>query len=497
MNEDDAQKCFLAARTDGLGERLRAMINAIILADHFGVAFKFIWPLRGANAQQHHAVLSPHLTFNRTFLTRHHLDKIKPADYPALKGRAQPQEEIRQLLDSPIKGLSVSQEPITRLIELRDLKYLRGKYSRAFRRIRFSRPVQAAVDAARLIPLPDNAVAVHLRAGDIVYGNFRYASPASSKAVCYPVVKRLIADLIAQGKQPVIFGQDRIVCRMLADRFHVPLAAELLGHADVLVAAVSEIVLMSRCETIYAGSSGFSILASLIGDKKMEIPAAAWSPQQIVDIIQADEELHDAASPLPALQRAFAFYMIANAGQDFLSAGVMITALGKALDNDSSNAFYALNKASLEAQDGRPDVADATLKAVLAAQDHALPLDQTVLYQVVRRAVVKRRLTERLAAPLCLQNLARYAIPDHPYITYVTALAALQSGSIDDAGRLASRALSRGPDNHRLQELLTLCRTAGASEDSLASPAVATDLAERPAATGLRQRLSAAIKSLF
>ena len=37
------RKVFLAARRDGFGERLRAMINAMILAERFGGEFRFAW----------------------------------------------------------------------------------------------------------------------------------------------------------------------------------------------------------------------------------------------------------------------------------------------------------------------------------------------------------------------------------------------------------------------------------------------------------------------
>ncbi len=442
MDESDAQKCFLAARTEGLGGRLRAMINAMVLAEHFGVDFKFQWRQRGADAQQHHAILTPQATFSRSFLTKHHIDRIQARDYPALAGRNQSPAAIRRLLASPIKGLSVSQEPVNRIVDLSDLKNLRGCYVRAFRQIRFVPKVQAAIEAARVLPLPDHCVAIHLRAGDIVYGNFRFASTATGKTVCYPVVKRLIADLIAQGKYPLIFGQDKTVCRMLAQRFKLKAAADMLKQGDALPAALSEVVLMSRCETIYAGPSGFSILGSMIGNKKLETPAASWTPQEIVDCILADDEIDDPSSSLPDLQRAFSFYMVAYAGMDTIPNRVVIDALAKALAYDPGNAFYGLNKASLEVLEQDVDSAEATLKAIVDHAEAAAVFEETVLYRAIQRAVVKRRVTERLAVPVCLHNLSGLAAAERPYISYITALAAFncrRNGGGDPPGGSGGR----------------------------------------------------------
>ncbi len=453
---DESAKCFVASRTDGLGERLRGLINAMILAEHFGVEYKFIWPERGAGSQQHHAIVRARATFNRTFLGLHHIEKITPEEYPPLTGRLQPPAEIRALLASPVKGIAVTQEPIDRLIDLRELKNLRGKYRRAFYRIRFTKEALLAVESATIVPLPRNAVAVHLRAGDIIYGSFRMSSAATHKAACYPVVKQLIMRLKAEGKNPIIFGQDQTVCRLLADKFGLVLATDIVTYDDQLCAALSEIVVMSRCDEIYAGASGFSILAGLIGDKKRQSPAGEQTPQEVIDCIAGDKELDDPASPLPALQRAYAYYMIAYVGIDAVADDIVVAALGQALDYDPINAFYAVNKANLEARAGNLTAAEATLKQAIDADDLAV-FDQTSLYQVIRRTIYTNRLKERLAIPPCLDNLTGYATPDYPFITYVAALTAYLRRQPAEAARFAAQAVAGNSDTVRFRHLLDLC----------------------------------------
>lgn len=474
MDENDAKACFLAARTEGLSERLRVMIHAMVLAEHFGVDFKFQWRPGGGDSQRHHAVLAPQATFSRSFLTKHHIDSIQTRDYPALTGRNHSPEAVRHLLSSSIKGLSIGHEPVNRLVDLSNLKNLRGYYVRAFRHIRFVPKVQAAIEAARVLPLPDNCVAVHIHAADVI-------SQATNKAVCYPVIKRLIADLIADGKYPLIFGQDRTVCRMLADRFKLKPAADMLAQANLLPAALSEIVLMSRCETIYAGSSSFSILASMIGNKKLEIPAGKWKPEEVVHCILADDEIDNPASPLTNLQRAFSFYMVAFAGMDVVPNRVVIDALGKALVYDPGNAFYSLNKASIEVLEHDVDNAEETLKAIVDQQRPAIIFEETVLYQAIQRAVVKRLVTERLAVAVCLHNLSGLATPERPYISYITALAALIAGETAEATRLAAQAVVCDRNNPHFRHLLDLCRR----------PAVATDAIRLPAGQAAKKQVIA------
>lgn len=484
MSEDSVKKCFAAMRTDGLGERLRAMINAMILADHFDVDFKFTWEQRAGGGAQHHAVLSARQTFNAPFMSRHFLGiRSITAGYPVLEGRKLPPEEIKRLLDAAPKGLRVNQEPINRLIDLREPKHLRGMYKRAFRRIRFTRDVQKAIDAAWTVPLPDRVVAVHLRAGDIVYGHFRFSATATAKVVCYPVVKRLISDLIAQGKTPLLFGQDRVVCRMLADRFNIKLAAEVLPQDDALAAAMNEIVLMSRCEEIHAGSSGFSILAAFMGSKERRVPGAGWTAQQVVDCILGDDEIDDPDSPLPDLQRAFAFYMIAYSGMGVVDDNIVISALGKALHFDPGNAFYGLHKANLEIVNLDPDSAETTLRSTLAVVPADTPFEETLPYVTVRRAIVKRGLKERLALFPCLEVFTTHASAERPYTSYVAGLAAYVGGDMAKAVQLASLALIQEGDNpwfRRLLDLAILAKEKSDPEPPQAAPLSDEVVVEEP-----------------
>ena len=243
----------------------------------------------------------------------------------------------------------------------------------------------------------------------------------------------------------------------MADKFKLKLASQFTSQEDALCAALSEIVLMSRCKQIYAGGSGFSILACLLGDKVREAHSAGWTARDIIDCILNDDEIDDPQSPLPALQRAFAFYMVPYSRNRAAPGPTDRLALGKALQYDPVNAFYALNQASLQIQASDIDGADATLKTAMAADDGATPA-QSIMHMVLKRSIVYGREQDRLAIPDCLTQITPHAGRKRPYLTYVLALWLYVQGDIATARRMTIRALAIEPEQPMFKQLLRMCR---------------------------------------
>ena len=120
--------------------------------------------------------------------------------------------------------------------------------------------------------------------------------------------------LLSEGKTPVLFGQDQVSCRLIAEQRDVVLASGLMASSDDgLALALAEIVLMSRCEEIYAGSSGFARLAAAISGQEMRARTAGLSKARMIAAIKDDPDMAD-DSPLPALQKAFGQYMMQHIG---------------------------------------------------------------------------------------------------------------------------------------------------------------------------------------
>lgn len=67
---------FFSNRTDGLGERLKALLNAMVLAEHYKLPFKFCWPEhKDYVLQSGHPDISASSIFSKTFLDMHLIDR--------------------------------------------------------------------------------------------------------------------------------------------------------------------------------------------------------------------------------------------------------------------------------------------------------------------------------------------------------------------------------------------------------------------------------------
>src|SRR5690606_6057098 len=75
-----------------------------------------------------------------------------------------------------------------------------------FDEMAFSDQMSAAIRAAREVPLPPRTAAVHIRSGDIVYGNYRFHGQRfTSKAVPIPLAKMAIEKLKSDGYDVLLF----------------------------------------------------------------------------------------------------------------------------------------------------------------------------------------------------------------------------------------------------------------------------------------------------
>ena len=416
-------KIFLVTRNDGLGERLKAMLNAIVLADYFGVDFKIRWRLNPTLTGGGHCIVAAAATFDPVFIADHCMTNPDLTRFVTLKPLGLPLEDIRKLLDSAPDGIIVNQEAIERLVT--GLDDLPGRLKDAWRRIDFASDLRDEMARAATIPLPPNAVALHLRAGDMIYGNFRLFDSYTHKALCYPVAKHIIEERLAAGQTPVIFGQDVPTCRLLAGKFGLKLASDLLDLTDDLGTALAEIVLMSRCAQIYAGVSGFSRVAELIGGGKIITPAGE-SAASVVDVIASDPDLYDPEVPLSGPQRAFAFYNLVHYGRDVVAPESLIEALDCALFYDRGNAFYAILKAMYETEVGKLDDAERTLCDMLSVslQDD-VDFKETTVRRVIKNAFGGYQRTSKMNLRPYLESLSRQPQYDRPSTLFIGQLARL------------------------------------------------------------------------
>lgn len=333
----------LAHNRDGLGERLRAIVNAMVLARHLGGAFRFAWPELRAPLRGEHAIIDAKDFFAADFIRDHMIpaDEIDTAGAVPLREVA---GEIAAGTGLPEGSVISVQQPHLQ-VQARPVFAKTGiapALAEAFAEIAFTDEMEKARTAAAAAALPAPAAAIHLRAGDVIYGMYRTMDDFQGKVVPYPLAIELVERLRADGAAPVVFGQDADLTRMLRDDHGAVRADDLGARTDFSQTqnALFDICLMGRCQRIFAGSSGFAVIASWLAQVEIENPMKIFETEEAIALIEKHVFDPDASALISGHQKAFA------ARAPFVLAGRTIAdtdrywrLLNAARDGDPSNDF--------------------------------------------------------------------------------------------------------------------------------------------------------------
>lgn len=341
-----AGQLILMERTDGLGERLNAILNGLMLSRIFNLPFRFSWSDRFLGDPSH-AIEKVEEFFADSFIEKYL--SVEPfagrrwevggrnPDFPALRRGIEQAEVIL----APRLGLQEILEPKRYVAEYFD-------FPRLFGELAFSESIAAAIALARSIELPEDAVGFHLRSGDVFYGPYRKWVHYTYKGVTLPLAKAAIREMVAGGRQIYLFGQDEAVMAYLctecgATDITASMADALapLGRAQ---RAMFDLVLMSRFKTILAGSSGFAKQASWIGGGTLVSAFQLFSVERQLDIFSQDLAANaDAYHPL---QTAFAYWYAYCLGRGRKHHEQDAHLLQQAQAYDPDNELYPLVRAA-------------------------------------------------------------------------------------------------------------------------------------------------------
>lgn len=352
---------FYSLRNDGLGERLKSLLNAMVLSREYQNEFKFTWTTPD-NLGPTHAIAAPETTFAPEFLEQHLTEEI-PSDFHVLDKRLDFVNGNLEVNNS----IQVSQNSIyTQIPELK--KYISPKqFENAFHEIGFSDEVNEAIDYASKVTLKVNAVSVHLRSGDIVYGRYRHNDRYTNKVISWAQADFMVSSLKTQGLDVVLFGQSPEVCRTLADKYDCIYLndQEKVKSFSALQTAFFDIILMSRTNRIFAGKSGFSQFAELIGGGKICAPETEFDRAEMATHIETllsdtDEQ------PVDNLQIAFSCWHYVYNFKDIANSTQTVKLLEKGIIKDPDNLFYKIVLATLLFEKEDVESAESMVSLVLS-----------------------------------------------------------------------------------------------------------------------------------
>lgn len=256
---------FFSNRFDGFGERLRALLNTIIAAELYQGEFFFSWVDRGTGFNQFHSTANHNDIFSEKFVNDHLMEKDLIDRMDLINSQQLYAGNIEKLLS--YDGILMDRHHIAKQVNSELLKAKGYNYKDAFDKIEFSDELMKAKNDSKNILSNQKSVAIHLRSGDIVYGAYRLAGQAWDKVVPIYVLDNLIRHYKSKGYQIVIFGQDADFCKELSFDYDIIYSANFMEQ-DYTISQESlfDITLMSQCEIIIAGNSGFATISSWIGN---------------------------------------------------------------------------------------------------------------------------------------------------------------------------------------------------------------------------------------
>jgi hypothetical protein len=343
--DSGANFSVLVRREDGLGERLRAVVHGSYLANYLQLEFKFCWPSKSF-ASEFHAIESEEKIFASHFLKKHFLSDLPKGFKDYLKvsqnNKIALPLKLDGLLTSGFKGLYFDDLDVRRVLEDDLDPDLNLNLVRAFQNIEFSEQLSQVMDTVQTIKLSNKTVAVHVRGGDIVYGPYRFFQHFQDKVLPLPIAKYLLNTLVSQGYEPIVFVQDEAVKKSFNNLPNLRLSSDFVKETySNLEQAFFDILLMSRCTQIFAGSSGFAELAAVISGQTVKQYAQALSSKEKISIIQSDLRKSPAYDNF---QLAFAWFSYTLYGETFLTGDKIDKALKKAQRLDPENQLYRVKR---------------------------------------------------------------------------------------------------------------------------------------------------------
>lgn len=348
---DYGEPVVVANRTDGLGERLNAMLNALWMSELCDAGFRFTWSDRFADDLTH-AIVPAERMFGTSFLADHLIAEEDAAGI-------WPQTEMKRSFDSirwTLSQTGMIASPRALLTDVvTDMPDADASaLQRAFRRIEFSPEVNHAIAVARDTKIRPGAVALHLRSGDIFFGEYRKYLNYTYKGITLPIAKEIVRHFVGQGQDVYIFGQDSESIAHIAqscggidsDTLNTAETAKMERHQK----AIYDVVLLSRFATIVGGSSGFSRQASWIGGGTVLSPQELFPASVHHAVSMSDLAGH--ASTYHPMHLAFGYWYAFFYGRKGRPPGENIALLEKAIAFDPDNELYYFVLSSLLARNG-------------------------------------------------------------------------------------------------------------------------------------------------
>jgi hypothetical protein len=262
----------VARRWDRLGGRLGAILNAWSVAHALGIDFRFVWP-----TGEFQELNEPRELFNERFLAQFacrdtDLEGRIIERLPTHLSLQEARDFVQNIDRNVIFDISDCFEIITFLGE--DRKSAHMRFRESLKEISWSVNAFALINSILGSRFPSNYAAIHVRAGDIVTGDWRQFVPVD-KYLPSSYVELFIDRLSVNFKlKTVIFSDNIKYIKFLKDKFPSILTPDQLVPSYYKLTEIqrdfADILVLSCSKSITGpNSSAFSCLAANISNLKV------------------------------------------------------------------------------------------------------------------------------------------------------------------------------------------------------------------------------------
>jgi hypothetical protein len=350
------QNMVLAFREDGLCQRVIAILLGYFSSKHMGFEFRFMWP--------HTAMLNN--TFDLKFGAGHSVrtDVFQVLSAEFIERHLLSAKNTKMIWNAIPTGtprhFRVTFRSLAQIRPERDIIrpcwraanqimpdlnefYSPENYRDFIENELFTPEIEDKLKEIRDLELPEKRIAIHLRGGDVVYGNARKRfSAARELTLSLAVAEEICRKHLNQGYTVFVFGASKNDIEYLTLKYTNVLSVSdiKLSPADDPESVLREVALMADCEKLFAAeNSAVSDLASLLGRAEFITGADILPPEEEYRVLCACIA-SGTARVFHRLQRAylnFSAFLTAPETTPFEQLKLHILA---ALDDDDDRAQY-------------------------------------------------------------------------------------------------------------------------------------------------------------
>lgn len=345
-------KLLIAARSDGIGCRLLAIIYGMYLSKKLSCKFGYVWEELNQ--------LDDHFTsgmienkklkfrdidkecdiFDINFITEYSYTgkySTKAGDNLAIANHILKKNTLNESI-----FYANHREVGSKLLKDKDAY---SSYQNIWNNIKFADNIKKLfLDADYLVKKYSPFIALHIRSGDTLYNHENWDVGDCYKATNLEISCEIIEDKISEGYNIILFSDSNHIADYLANKYSNKVISfdHLKSKYDFRSStqeALFDMHAMSCADIIYGPDSNFSLLSSCIGNKKFINIYTLYPSEDIYYIIKKriDNDYIDNT------YKAFSYYLMYRIGKRIgINCRCLIPVLNNAIKYNNLNAVYYL-----------------------------------------------------------------------------------------------------------------------------------------------------------